>query len=183
MLFATPTIVDRYLTEPSCQDPRGLELLDRESISSVEGTPASEKEDWEQEYVLDGKTVSVWVPEEGVDRPFLEFKFKKPVDLQMICVVNGVPRDPISYLNADRVRLLRVETDAGTTPDSPLLTLDEFDIQNGQVLTFEPGVTDSVELTIKSVYTGQNVFDPEIDQYSHATGRVGLSEVEFWVDR
>lgn len=180
MLFASPSIIDRYVTEPSCQDPRGLELVDSDSVL-VEGTPASEEGDWAKDYLLDGKTISVWVPEEGVDHPFLEFKFRKSVDLQMICVVNGVPRDPISYLNADRVRSLRVETDAGTTPDSPLLSLDEFDIQNGQVLTFEPGVTDSVELTIKSIYTGQNVYDPGIGEYSEATGRVGLSEVEFWV--
>lgn len=179
LLILSPAITES-IVQPTCSNPRNLVLkpVSIGPIPSAEGNYAVSN-------LVDGRTASVWVPPREAEAATpVTFTFDRNVDLQLICVVNGLPTDQASYDRANKVRALKVGTDATAgrrEPESPLLLQPQGLIQNRQSLEFDRGETGTVMLTIVSVYEGISVTDPATNEFVDPTGLTALAEVEFYV--
>ena len=186
-----PWLTERYaLFPPTCQDTQSLKLVKSERID-VASSPV-ERQEWGKTRMLDESTNTYWVPlQDDVSRgkAWIEFRFRRPFDLKLICVVNGVANSDIGYVRANRVRTAYVKTDPaegekGTL--SPLTSLGTSEFQNGQSLTFEPGNTKEVRITVDSIYSGQVVYEPIDDtsemEMREPTDNTALAEIEFYYD-
>jgi hypothetical protein len=186
LLILGPTIAERWeIRKPTCEDPRGVLSVDVDELLSIEVSSTQEPQ-WSKDKLVDGITETVWVPkDDSVQGAQVTFAFRAPQDLQLICIVNGVASNSISYLRADRLRAARVKTDPteGPGPVSPVKSLGEFEFQNRQPLEFEEGPTKSVTITIEGIYNGVTVYEPKGDRLEEKerTGHTALAEVEFYV--
>lgn len=107
LLILSPAITES-IVQPTCSNPRNLVLkpVSIGPIPSAEGNYAVSN-------LVDGRTASVWVPPREAEAATpVTFTFDRNVDLQLICVVNGLPTDQASYDRANKVRALKVGTDA-----------------------------------------------------------------------
>jgi hypothetical protein len=192
LLILGPTIADRWeIRKPTCENPRGVLSVGTEQLHSIEVSSTQvysteEPQRWSEDKLVDGITETVWVPRDGTAKgAYVTFFFHAPQDLQLICIVNGVASNSISYLRADRVRAARVKTDPteGPGPVSPVKSLGEFEFQNRQPLKFDEGPTRSVTITIEGIYNGVSVFEPKGDRVVEQprTRHTALAEVEFYV--
>jgi hypothetical protein len=191
LLIFGPMVADRWeVRKATCEDPRGLVSVDAEELRrkkqlSIE-VSSTQDPIWSKDKLVDGITETVWVPQDGkVQGAWVAFTFPAPQDLQLICIVNGVASNSISYMRADRVRAARVKTDPteGREPVTPVKSLGEFEFQNRQPLEFEEGSTKSVTITIEGIYNGVRVYEPKGDRVEELerTGHTALAEVEFYV--
>lgn len=187
--FFGAKLADRF-AKPTCDNPRDTLELHPGQIhvkpSSVQ-PPDVSYADWGAANLIDGDTTSHWVPSDAqanAGTAWVKFTFTKAQDLQLICVVNGDAADEIGYFRAGRVRTALVKTDPDVHQSvSPLLTLNNFAIQNPQPLNFNTGKTRSVVIRIQSVYDGRTVFEPKngVLEKELPTNHTALSEVEFYV--
>jgi hypothetical protein len=186
LLIFGPTIADRWeVRRPTCENPRGVLSVGTEQLRSID-VSSTEDPQWSKDKLVDGITETVWVPQdEKAKGAQVTFSFHAPQDLQLICIVNGVASNSISYLRADRVRAARVKTDPteDSGPVSPVKSLGEFEFQNRQPLEFDEGPTSSVTITIEGIYNGVRVYEPKGDRVEELprTGHTALAEVEFYV--
>jgi hypothetical protein len=187
LLILGPTIADRWeIRRPTCENPRGVLSVGTEQLHSIE-VSSTEHPRWSKDKLVDGITETVWVPQdEKALGAQVTFTFGASQDLQLICIVNGVASNSISYQRADRVRAARVKTDPtedGSGPLSPVKSLGEFEFQNRQPLEFDEGPTKSVTITIEGIYNGVSVYEPTGDRWEEKTrtGHTALAEVEFYV--
>ncbi len=175
------TIADA-VRQPSCDDPGDLVLVSPTGSPEVSSFAA----EFRGTNLTDGSTASSWAVLSSLAiGETATFEFTDPVDLQLICVVNGAPTNVVTYMLAGKVRSLAVRTDGsevGQERLSPLAVLPESEIQNRQELDFDEGSTRSVTLTIRSTYDGLGTVDPEREppQFRKPPGRTALAEVEFY---
>jgi len=179
LVYAGPRISEAFV-QPTCSNPRNLVLK-----PAVADSAPNAGENYSVQNVVDGRTASVWVPpgEETIGAS-IKFTFDRSIDLQLICVVNGLPTNQASYDRAGKVRAFKVQTDSTASrrePISPLTVQSVGQIQNRQSLEFDRGETDTVVLTIASVYEGVGVVDPATNEFVRPTGLTALAEVEFYV--
>jgi hypothetical protein len=196
LLRLSPYLVEQF-AQPSCDKPTGLTLLEPAGIdvrASSTADPASyefarnEPADfWAAAKLLDGNTGSVWAP--AADQTIgavLEFTFTEQTDIQLICVVNGVPANTATYDRAGKLRAAQVGTDVTADADdpvSPLIVQSFQNMQNRQPLEFESGPTNSVTLTVRSVYSGIDAVDATGTRVvTEASPLTAVAEVEFYVE-
>ena len=118
----------------------------------------------------------------SIQGAWLSFTFEHPVDLQLICVVNGQPSSSVAYDNAGKVRSMTVTTQAdnGAPRTAPLTVLPTESMQDRQSVNFAEGATRWVRLRVDSYYEGLDVFDPQRGIFEKWTGNVALAEIEFY---
>lgn len=196
LLWLSPELVERF-AQPSCEKPAGLTLLDPAGIevrASSTADPLSydfardqPADLWAAQKVLDGNIRSVWAPaEDQTIGAVLEFALPASTDIQLICVVNGVPSNTATYDRAGKLRTVQVGTDvtAGADdPVSPLIVQSFQNMQNRQPLEFESGTTASVTLTVRGVYAGIDAVDAAGRQVvEQASPLTALAEIEFYAE-
>ncbi|WP_255869133.1 hypothetical protein [Arthrobacter jinronghuae] len=199
-----------HYAEPTCEDPRGLKMLDlrAEGEATVE---VSSGEVWSGDsrsamHAFDGRPGSGWVPETlsardddaaavSAEAPKDEIvlNFTSPQPIALVCVVNGNASDWVSYMRADRVRTVDISFGDGEQEVShrtSLRTLPEHEIQNRQDLELPAPAAfwaikpsyDRVSLRLSDRYLGSQVADSNTGQDADApTRQVMLAEVEVWV--
>ncbi|WP_346619590.1 NADase-type glycan-binding domain-containing protein [Blastococcus montanus] len=178
LLLVLAPRVEEALREPTCDDPRGLELVRPLEVTSTHPELAPQgQQSYELARMLDGDSGTAWV--EGVldeDNPYgrgvsLEFRFPDETDLRLACVVNGYGRSWETYQENARLRLLDVETQQGDSEEVglPEKTPDTFAVH--QELAVPEGTTTFLRLTIVEARAGQGA--------DRATD-LAVSEIEFW---
>lgn len=179
-LIISPLIQD-ILTAPTCDDPSGLELVQRDELRA-EATSTLAQDDeasYEAGRAIDGDSSTAWVegiPEEDEkkygENETLTIWLADARDVQLICMINGYTSTQNSYLRNARVRQLIVTTYANKAdsvlPEKPLEFYDDY-----QSINFVKGVTKSIALTIGTARAGQT-FDRVPD--------TSISEVEIWAN-
>lgn len=198
-----------HYVEPTCDDPRGLDLLDlatmeAEGTATVEVSSVSEGKSRGKMNAFDGRPGSGWVPVTKSSRSdedaaasaeippdWIEVIFTTSQPIALLCVVNGNASDWVSYLRADRIRTAQVSLDDGEPHHISLRTLPEHEIQNRQDLGVHARATswwtkpsfDRVKLTLLDRYLGSQVDDPNTgDTVDPPTKEVMLAELEVWVE-
>ncbi|TDK25848.1 hypothetical protein E2F48_11540 [Arthrobacter crusticola] len=193
-----------HYVEPTCEDPRGLELLDvatmeAEGTATVEASSELNEESRRKMNAFDGRPGSGWVPEtessraDSAETPtdWIELTFTSPQPIALLCVVNGNASDWVSYMRADRVRTVEVSLGDGEPHRISLRTLPEYEMQNRQDLGVRPPATlwrenppyNRVSLTLVDRYLGSQVDDPNTgDTVDAPTKEVMLAELELWVE-
>jgi hypothetical protein len=146
-----------HYVEPTCGDPRGLEILDITAMTAkgevtVEVSSESEPvgKSRSKMNAFDGRPGSGWVPvtvsprdddaaavstEASIDR--MDLKFTSPQPIALVCAVNGNASDWVSYMRADRARTVELRLGDGKEEvkhRTSLRTLPEFELQNRQDL-------------------------------------------------
>jgi hypothetical protein len=178
LLLALTPRVQAFLREPTCDDPRGLQLVYPVDVSSTEPElPPQGEFSYELEQMLDGDSGTAWV--EGVldaDNPYgrgtaLEFRFADETDLRLVCIVNGYGRSWDDYQANARLRLVDVETGQGDGEEVGLPEKTPETVAVHQELKVPEGSTDFLRVTIVGARAGQGD-----DQASD----VAVSEIEFW---
>lgn len=199
-----------HYVEPTCEDPRGLKMLDlrEEGVGTVEVSSGVKQDEESQSamHAFDARPGSGWVPDtlsprgdnnslDAFDGPedWMAVKFTNPQPVALVCVINGNASDWISYMRADRVRTVDVSLTGGEqerTHRTSLRTLPEHEIQNRQNLELPAAAGvwpttpsyDGLKLTVSDRYTGISVDDPETAaDIDYPTHKVMLAEVEVWV--
>lgn len=188
---AQPRIED-WLAPPDCQDPKDLEKIAVAGASATseranEEVPVPElgtdengqvktrEFDYRPENLVDGDTGTAWSEgdTEGNQLGHGEsatLQFDEPVDIDLLCVVNGFAYAEDLYRKNARVRELTI--DAGSK--SRRVTLEDVGVDGGVV--FQPvslnfGRVQSLTLTIDTTYAGLGD--------TRASDTL-LSEVELW---
>ncbi|RLQ86172.1 hypothetical protein D9V28_04880 [Mycetocola zhadangensis] len=161
----------RVANAPTCNDPGSLKEV------AVEGLVAS-SELAEPPIVhsasrlIDGNLNRAWV--EGAEGygvgEQLDFTFDEPVDLKLICVVNGYAGTLAQYEKNARVGQFEITTQTGTSTDS-LGVKAPSEYANAQELEFQQGMTATVRLVLTSARPGTG---------ANATEDTSISEVTFW---
>jgi len=182
-LLAPGWIADRF-RPPTCDAPEGLEQakVDRNDV-----TGAAKPDDvfkrkgrvtYEPGNLVDGNTSTAWVEAEsglGLGSS-VRLEFDEPVDVRLVCVVNGYAQSWDLYKRNSRARVLEVRTgqgkrfamlaDAGR-PDRPAFY---------QQAAAAEGKTSYLTLTLDSAYAAQ-----QDDVQTAAYSDTSISEVEVWV--
>ena len=194
-----------HYVEPTCENPRGLELLDVATmetggIATVEASSEVNEKSRRKMNAFDGRPGSGWVPETlstrndeapagAPDEIVLNFAHPQPIAL--LCVVNGNASDWVSYMRADRVRTVEVSLGDKEPHRTSLRTLPEHEIQNRQDLGVHVPAPlwgtkpsyDRVSLTLLDRYLGSQVDDPNTGEtLDEPTKEVMLAELEVWVE-
>lgn len=156
---------------PTCEDPGSLEeVMTPAAIASSFLTESSIVHSADR--LIDGNLNRAWV--EGVAgygvNEWIEFTFSQPIDLKLICVVNGYAGTLAQYEKNARVAQFEITTAPGTTTDS-LAVKPSADYTVAQSLDFDKGPTTLVRLTVKSTRPGTG---------ADATEDTSISEVTFW---
>ncbi len=200
LVVASPWIVENTASfkPPSCDDTQQLRRLDLTDMLSKEeaqleaaDAEPTEKEPngraiWRAEGLFDGKANTFWTPANTVKKPQVSITFRdREYDIRLVCVVNGAATTSWAYLRADRVRTFRsTRVDAAGARHSrtaPVKTMDEFGIQNRQILQFNAGKSRRVEFMVIDRYEGRKVQDPDIQEWVEPTGLLAVAEVELYV--
>jgi hypothetical protein len=200
LIVVEPSFVATFVpAEPTCDDPGDLvkvNVLERGDIeleaSSVEDLPEGVEdptgEQWSAAAAFDGKPGTGWVPQRDDEEPTLTLTFDAPVDLQMMCAVNGVASTEWAYRRADRIRTAEVQSLSDARPETnwyraPLKTMSIDEAQNRQQVRFQAGECSKLTLRITERYDGVTVSDPLLGRYVERTGLVALGELELFEDR
>ena len=127
--------------------------------------------------LIDGNTSTAWVEREeelGLGSQFT-LRFQSPVDVRLLCVVNGYAESWDLYKRNSRIRLLTIDTQQGTraallsdagSPDRPAVY---------QPADVPPGKTTYLTMTIKGAYAAQRDTTTAL-----AYADTSISEVEIW---
>lgn len=173
----TPRIVEGF-DEPTCNDPEELVLVEPAGV----GATSWYNQVFENGVALphypgnavDHDSGTAWVERSttndyGIGES-IAFQFDEPVDLQLICVVNGYAKSATLYEDNARARQWTVATDHATSV-AVLNDKTADSYATFESLPFAVGPTRTVTLTIMSTRAGQGL-DGDKD--------TALSEVEFW---
>ncbi len=91
----------------------------------------------------------------------LRLTMTEPVDVRLVCMVNGTPRDPASYRRADRVQRADLALSCQKKPVPTVLrTMPDDRIHEPQELDGHCDRAKYLELRILQVYPGENITDP-----------------------
>jgi hypothetical protein len=128
---------------------------DLHNVRPVEATatvtlPAQGTSSYAAANAIDDNTQTAWITTgtDGGEGQSIVFRFDRPQDLRLVCVVNGYARsEDLSERNA-KIRDLVVETDRGKAPGT-LLNQGGF-----QMLPLPAGPTTRLKLTISTHYSG-----------------------------
>lgn len=180
-IWASPYIAAR-IQPPTCENPKEL-VLAHPSGAGGEAKPDDDfarrgRVTYAASNLIDGNTSTAWVeglPGMGIGAQ-VRIQFDQPVDVQMVCLVDGYAESWDLYKRNSRVRLLTASSDQGSrealltdaaTPDRPAVY---------QPVNVPTGETTSLTLTIDSAYAAQR--DTATTQ---AYPDTSISEVEVWV--
>jgi hypothetical protein len=171
------------LFRPTCADPRGLVEVPPDQIK-VEAASLNE-ENFPPSAVLDGRVANIWVPpllppperpewmsqraDFGVvdrSQSSMRLQLSRSVDVQLVCVVNGLANSYSNYVNWGRVRSVRAWTDSAPSKKqlSVLKSMDESSFQTFQDVRVPRGRADEVVLQVWDLYEGQQIVsvDPDV---------------------
>ena len=153
-IFAPPWIADR-LQAPTCEDSRDLLLATPDQVEGLskptDNFPKKGIVAYGVANLIDGNTSTAWVEGEeelGLGSQFT-LRFQSPVDVRLLCVVNGYAESWDLYKRNSRIRLLTIDTQQGTraallsdagSPDRPAVY---------QPADVPPGKTTYLTMTIK----------------------------------
>jgi hypothetical protein len=184
-----PPFVKKFVhADPTCDDPGDLAKVDLKDIKVDPSTLEKPgKASWSASAAFDGQPGTGWVPARDERTPTLTLTFLKPIDLRLMCAVNGVASNEWSYRRADRIRTaevlsLRDARDEAAWHRAPLSTLPAGEAQNRQQVGFEEGKCSTLMFRITERYVGETVLDPVLGLVPR-TGLVELAELELFEDR
>lgn len=205
LTLASPLIVrEAARVDPSCSDHPGLvpvnlavRLLNDEATAT--STPPVDDQ-FAAARAFDTRTGSGWaVPvarpvsttvEEALDlavrsaeNPLavLRLEIDDPVDVRLVCVVNGTPRDPASYRRADRIQRADVAMSCREEPvTTALRTMPDDRIHEPQELEGHCNGVTYLELRVRQVYPGENITDPATGLRVPPSGLVALAEITLY---
>jgi hypothetical protein len=179
--FLAPSWIARHFQPPTCSNPRGLEQVTPTRVSGAEKPadrfPIRGLVTYRVRNLVDGNTSTAWVE----DKPglglgsYVDLRFDRPVDLRLVCVVNGYAQSWDLYKRNSRARLLSVVTDRGHrsamlddagSPDRPA---------SYQQISSPSGWTSHLKLEVESAYAAQ-----QDTSRTKAYPDTSLSEVEVW---
>jgi hypothetical protein len=180
--FLAPGWIARHFQPPTCGNPRGLVQVTPErasgSAKASDHFPIKGLVTYQPSNLVDGNTSTAWVE----DKPGLGLgsevglHFEHPVDLRLVCVVNGYSQSWDLYKRNSRARLLSVDTrqghvsamltDAGS-PERPAVY---------QQISCPTGSTSDMKMTLESAYAAQQD-SSRVKAYADTS----ISEVEIWV--
>jgi hypothetical protein len=179
-IFAPPWIAER-LQAPTCEDPRDLRLATPDQVEGqskpADNFPKKGIVAYGVANLVDGNTSTAWVEDRqglGLGSPFT-LHFQSPVDVRLVCLVDGYAESWDLYKRNSRARLLTVDTQQGTraallrdagSPDQPAVY---------QRVNVAPGMTPYLTLTIKGAYAAQRDTTATL-----AYSDTSISEVEVW---
>ena len=102
-------------------------------------------------------------------------------NVQLICVVNGNPVDPASYVRANRAEVVEVRTDCSPRPSTVTLrSQSESELYSAQPLPLRCRDFTSFTLTVRSAYPGQWIEEPEDGERVGPTNRGAIAELIFY---
>lgn len=192
------SLIEAILPAPeTCQDHPKLKRLDLKDLVKrseggvqgssklVEGSSAGDPNyDHEAELAIDYRPDTAWAPERpaaglptGSRGEWIEINFSQPVDLHLVCVLNGYTRTGANkeiYLKNAKLRDVTLTTGANSTTT----TLENLSVDSRftyQEVNANDGLTKLVRLTIDDYYPA------EID--SESSEDTCLSEIEVWVPK
>jgi hypothetical protein len=170
------------LFRPTCADPRGLVEVPHGQITAE--APSLSPEDYPATKVLDGRVGNIWVPPRlppdkrptwmskrkdfGVvdkTQSKLRLKLSRTMDVQLVCVVNGLANSYPNYVNWGRVRTVRTWTDSDPSKQlSVLKSMGEGSFQTSQDVIVPRGQADEVVIQVWDLYEGQQMVsvDPDV---------------------
>lgn len=127
--------------------------------------------------VLDAFPETAWTPagHDGGRGEWLTITFKdKPIDLQLVCVINGYASDNHTYEINGRLQDVVTKSDAGGSETTTLRNLSVEHMRDLQELNIADGETQMLRLTIQDSIAGE---------FSEEGGSqdVCLSEIELFV--
>ena len=200
LLVWGPNVVEQNaLRNPTCENTEGAIPIPQNRVSvtgSDAQTPRDDETDadWKLTNLVDGNTHTAWVPLDAdlaansESRPHATFNFHRrnsdepwPIDLALVCVVNGYQVSEVGYIRANRARTIEVRTD--DDEDARTIVLDsvsEAEIQNPQTVDVRKGDVTELRITIVDTYAGRSVWDPANGRNQDPTGHTAIAEVLFF---
>ena len=139
-----------HASASSTQDPEGG--VDYKAANTLDGDPATA---WNSDGREDG-------PGPGIT---LTYRFSAPVDLRGITVLNGYQKTSSLWRLNERVKQVRVVTDAGSS------TWTLANAHAPQTLHRDLGRTRSVRLEVLSVYPSEKYLDVAVSEVSFTAAR------------
>jgi hypothetical protein len=205
LALASPLIVrEAARVDPSCTEHPGLVPVDlatrlRDQKASATSTPAVEDQ-FAAARAFDIRTGSAWAApvarpdrttvEESLDlavqsaeNPLaaLRLDVEDPVDVRLVCVVNGTPRDPASYRRADRIQRADLALSCREKPVVTVLrTMPDDRIHEPQELAGNCDGATYLELRVRQIYPGENITDPATGRREPPTGLVAVAEITLY---
>lgn len=183
LVALSPLVISRIedrLRPPTCQDPKELQRLPVAMID-VEVKSFEDEEGWPAANLIDGDPGTAWVPDRADDPRRATFRFEEPVDLRLVCVVNGNGGSGIGYKRADRLRTVNTVTEQSGDPvQTNLRDLPEGDVNRLQQVQIVKGRTQMVQIDIVASWPGLTVFEPRDTEYLRPTRLIAFGEAEFY---
>lgn len=174
LLLALTPLFKNALTEPDCDDPRGLHLVSGVVATSTSALtePDAAALAHPPDLTVDGDLGTSWV--EGVDGlgagESLSLALPDSPNVQLVCLINGYAKSEALYLRNARVRQFTVTTDQGEMPVM-LRQKPVVDYAAYQSVAVPQGPTAAIVLKI-SIAVGGVGGDRAAD--------TSISEVEVW---
>lgn len=188
--YLSPSLAER-VRQPTCLDPLPLSLVDTRdaevTASATAITPDGVAQtEWDLDNATDGSSQTGWVPELQAEptRGFIRLEFPESIDVQLVCVVNGLASSESTYRGAGKLRMVAVLTaaDASGAVRTVLRVLGSDNMQERQELRVPAGATDFLQIDILSAFQGERVFNPETGSYDEISPNIALSEVELYTN-
>jgi hypothetical protein len=102
-------------------------------------------------------------------------------NVQLVCLVNGAPIDPASYVRADRAEIVEVRVDCADRPITVRLrSQPDSDIYSAQKVPIRCRNFTSFDLAVRSTYPGQWIEEPSNGQRVGPTHLGAIAELTFY---
>ena len=205
LTFASPIIVrEAARVDPSCNDHPGLVPVNlavrlRDNQATATSMPPVEDQfaaarafdtrtgsGWAAPVARPGRTTveeSLNLAVQSAENPLaaLRLEIKDPIDVRLVCVVNGTPRDPASYRRADRIQRADVAMSCWEEPVTTVLrTMPDDRIHEAQQLGGHCDGATYLELRVRQAYPGENITDPATGRREPPTGLVAVAEITLY---
>ncbi|MBB3674339.1 hypothetical protein [Modestobacter versicolor] len=189
---------------PTCSDHPGYVAVNvatmlRDGSASASPRPSEARAEGRRDgrWAFDGRATAAWAwpvptrPQGDVEaaltaaaadaKPIatLTIDFRQQLrDVALVCVVNGAPLDPASYVRADRAERVTVRTSCSSTGASTVLRSQGGDhMYDAQRLPTRCRDFSSLTLEVMSTYPGQYISEPSNGEIVAPTGLVAIAEV------